>query len=145
MRCSSANRGQKFSPAGPKTLQKRAAKGLKIGGHGCNVNIKIIKFPRTPPPRDRISWQVVYGWGLGVAGRGMITARSDGQTRTHNVVLYPAPVTMVVAGHIMLLPSKGFRGFKMARHHHRDLRSILHPSILLLRSSSRCWVQNTSP
>ena len=24
----------KISPAGPKTLQKRAAKGLKIGGHG---------------------------------------------------------------------------------------------------------------
>jgi hypothetical protein len=41
--------GVKNFPCGPKTLQKRAAKGLKIGGHGCNINIYINKFSPDPP------------------------------------------------------------------------------------------------
>ena len=61
-----------FSPAGPKPLQKRAAKGLKIGGHGCNIKLILIKFPQKGGLRDRIAWQVGYGWGLGVAGRGRV-------------------------------------------------------------------------
>ena len=59
--------GTKISPAAPKTLQKRAAKGLKIGGHGCNVNMNINeKIPR--PPRagpDRLAGGAWLGAGGG--------------------------------------------------------------------------------
>ena len=60
-----------MSPAGPKPLQKRAAKGLKIEGHGCNVNVNINEIsPDLPPaPRAQIAAQVGHGWGLRVGGR----------------------------------------------------------------------------
>ena len=76
MRCFSANRRQNFPLAGPKPLQKRAAKGLKIGGHWCNINININinKQPTAPPhththTHTRATGRRSGGVGLGAGGR----------------------------------------------------------------------------